>query len=107
MSRAARRSLRPSPLDVSPRQISHGAPYTGAMDHIAAGYPQVRLRRLRRTPALRRAFAEVRLDPSALVAPLFVKDGIDAPVAIGAMPGVQQHTRDSVRAEAKRLHALG
>ena len=77
------------------------------MDHGAAGFPQMRLRRLRRTPALRRAFAEVRLDPSALVAPLFVKDGIDTPVPIRSMPGVMQHTRESVRAEAKRLHAAG
>ncbi|MDP8960976.1 MAG: porphobilinogen synthase [Actinomycetota bacterium] len=72
-----------------------------------SGFPQIRLRRLRRTPALRRMLAEVRLDPADLVAPLFVKDGIDEPAAVGSMPGVLHHTRDSIRAEVKRLHALG
>jgi porphobilinogen synthase len=70
-------------------------------------YPDVRMRRLRRTPALRRAFAETRLHPGDLVLPLFVKQGIDAPQPIGAMPGVAQHTLDSVRDEVKRAHAAG
>ncbi|HEX2027922.1 MAG TPA: porphobilinogen synthase [Nitriliruptorales bacterium] len=72
-----------------------------------AGFPELRLRRLRRTPALRRAFTETRLHPAQLVAPLFVKDGIDEPVPVEAMPGVLQHTRSSLRQEVKRLHALG
>ncbi|MFN2557469.1 MAG: porphobilinogen synthase [Nitriliruptorales bacterium] len=72
-----------------------------------SGFPQIRLRRLRRTPALRRSFAELRLDPADLVAPLFVKDGIDEPVPVASLPGVVQHTRDSVREAVKRLHALG
>ncbi len=71
------------------------------------GFPEVRLRRLRRTPALRRAFTETRVHPADLVAPLFVKDGIAEPAPIPSMPGVDQHTRESVRAEVKRLHALG
>ncbi len=78
-----------------------------SLRHPGPGFPRVRLRRLRRTPGLRRAFTEVRLHPADLVAPLFVKDGIVEPVPVGAMPGVAQHTRESVRAEAKRLHALG
>ncbi|HEX9887854.1 MAG TPA: porphobilinogen synthase [Nitriliruptorales bacterium] len=70
-------------------------------------FPETRLRRLRRTPALRRAFRETRLDPAQLVAPLFVKQGLTDPAPIGSMPGVWQHTVDSVRVEAKRLYGLG
>ncbi len=58
-------------------------------------FPAARGRRLRRTPALRRAVAETRLHPADLVLPLFVKDGIDEPGPIGSMPGVVQHTRAS------------
>jgi porphobilinogen synthase len=58
--------------------------------------PAHRHRRLRRTPALRRAVAETRLHPADLVLPLFVKEGIDEPQPIGSMPGVHQHTVDSV-----------
>ncbi len=66
-----------------------------------------RPRRLRRSAALREAVAETRLDPSDLVAPLFVKSGLADPTPIGSMPGVMQHTVGSARDEAKRLHALG
>ncbi|MDX1659421.1 MAG: porphobilinogen synthase [Nitriliruptorales bacterium] len=72
-----------------------------------AGFPEVRLRRLRRTPALREAFRETRIHPSDLVLPLFVKEGIDEPQPVGSMPGVMQHTIDSLRAEVKRAHAAG
>ncbi|HSK25059.1 MAG TPA: porphobilinogen synthase [Egicoccus sp.] len=54
-------------------------------------FPETRLRRLRRTPALRRAFAETRIDPAGLVLPVFVKDGIEGSQPIGSMPGVSQH----------------
>jgi len=70
-------------------------------------YPEQRLRRLRRTPALRRMVAETRLDPSQLVCPLFVREGIDRPQPIESLPGVVQHTLVSVVAEGKRLVALG
>jgi porphobilinogen synthase len=46
---------------------------------------------------VRRLVADVRLSPADLVLPLFVKDGIDAPAAVSSMPGVVQHTRDSLR----------
>ena len=59
-------------------------------------YPRTRLRRLRRTPALRRAVAETRLDPAGLVLPAFVRAGLDAPVAVASMPGVFQHSPASV-----------
>jgi porphobilinogen synthase len=71
------------------------------------GFPARRLRRLRRTPALRRLVAEARLGVDDLVAPLFVREGTDAPVPIASMPGEVQHTVDSLVVEAKRMVALG
>jgi porphobilinogen synthase len=71
------------------------------------GFPARRLRRLRRTPALRRLVAEARLGLDDLVAPLFVREGTDAPVPIASMPGEVQHTVDSLVVEAKRLVQLG
>ena len=70
-------------------------------------FPDRRLRRLRRTPALRRLVAETRLDVEDLVAPLFVREGIDAPRPVASLPGVVQHTVDSLRTEARQLRALG
>lgn len=70
-------------------------------------FPQVRPRRLRSTPAVRRLVAETSLAPRQLVLPMFVRDGIDAPVEIGAMPGVRQHTLDSLRAAAVEAVAAG
>jgi len=72
-----------------------------------AAFPALRMRRLRRTPALRRLVAETILTPDDLVAPLFVREGIDLPQPILSLPGVVQHTLDSVVIEAKRLTALG
>jgi porphobilinogen synthase len=68
-------------------------------------FPQ--LRRLRRTPALRRLVAESRLSVDDLVAPLFVREGIDEPRPIASLPGVVQHTRESLRKEVAELAALG
>jgi porphobilinogen synthase len=70
-------------------------------------YPARRLRRLRRTPALRRLVAETRLSVDDLVAPLFVREGIDGPVPIASLPGVVQHSRESLRKEARELADLG
>ena len=70
------------------------------------GFPQRRMRRLR-PPALRRLVAEARLTVDDLVAPLFVREGIEEPVPIGSMPGHHQHTVTSLVAEAKRLASLG
>ncbi len=69
--------------------------------------PAHRHRRLRRTPALRAAHAETRLHPADLVLPLFVKQGLDAPQPIGSMPGVQQHSLDSVVDEVRRAVDVG
>ncbi|MEI7593388.1 MAG: porphobilinogen synthase [Actinomycetes bacterium] len=70
-------------------------------------FPQRRLRRLRRTPALRRMIAETRLATDDLIAPLFVREDIREPQPIESMPGVVQHTRDSLRAEVSALIELG
>jgi porphobilinogen synthase len=58
-------------------------------------FPTERPRRLRRTPALRRLAGETRLSPADLVHPLFVREGVDAPVAIASMPGHRQETVES------------
>ena len=65
-----------------------------------AGFPAARPRRLRRTAALRNLVAETALRPADLVLPMFVKEGIAEPQPIGSMPGVVQHTRDSLRKAA-------
>ena len=70
-------------------------------------FPQRRLRRLRRTPALRRLVAETALGVDDLVAPLFVREDIDEPQPIASLPGVVQHTRESLRKEAAELQQLG
>jgi len=70
-------------------------------------FPEHRLRRLRRTPALRRLVAEHHVRVDDLVAPLFVKEGIDAPEPVESMPGVVQHTQESLRKEVRALAGLG
>jgi porphobilinogen synthase len=64
------------------------------------GYPEQRPRRLRRTPAVRRLVAETTVEPRHLVLPMFVREGATAPLPIGSMPGVVQHTRDTLRKAA-------
>jgi porphobilinogen synthase len=70
-------------------------------------FPERRLRRLRRTPALRRLVAEHRVTVDDLVAPLFVKEGIDAAEPVLSMPGVVQHSQESLRKEVRALCDLG
>ena len=70
-------------------------------------FPASRPRRLRRTAALRRLVAETRLSVDDLVAPLFVREGIDEPQPVASLPGVVQHTRASLRAEVSALRDLG
>lgn len=70
-------------------------------------FPQRRLRRLRRTPAIRRLVAETRLSVDDLIAPLFVREGITEPQPIASIPGVVQHTLASVRDEVRVLRDLG
>ena len=70
-------------------------------------FPTRRMRRLRRTPALRRLVAETTLTTNDVIAPLFVREGIDAPVPISSLPGVMQHTLASLRKEVRELADLG
>jgi porphobilinogen synthase len=72
-----------------------------------APFPLSRPRRLRRTRVLRELARETDLSRRDLVAPLFVKEGIDEPVPISSMPGHHQHTLESLRKEAAELAALG
>jgi porphobilinogen synthase len=70
-------------------------------------YPDVRPRRLRRTPAMRRLVEETRVAPSELVLPMFVKEGLTEPRPIATMPGVMQHSRDSLRKAAAEAVQAG
>ncbi len=63
-------------------------------------YPEQRPRRLRRTPAIRRLVAETSLEPRHLVLPMFVREGAAEPLPISSMPGVVQHSRDTLRKAA-------
>ena len=70
-------------------------------------FPQHRPRRLRTTPAMRRLTAEFRLDPAELILPAFVREGITEPNALTSMPGVVQHTMDSLKKAAAEAVELG
>jgi porphobilinogen synthase len=69
--------------------------------------PVIRPRRLRRTPTLRRMVAETAVAPRKLVLPVFVREGITEPHAVSSMPGVYQHTRDSLRKAVSEAAHLG
>ena len=70
-------------------------------------FPTVRPRRLRRTPAIRRLVAQTRLHPADLVLPMFVKESLSEPAPLSSMPGVLQHTRDSLKAAAASAVSAG
>ncbi|GAA2555363.1 porphobilinogen synthase [Winogradskya consettensis] len=86
---------------------SASIPTAYAADGDRAAFPLHRPRRLRRTPALRRLAAETTVRPSNLVQPLFVREGLSEPRPIASMPGVLQHTRDSLRKAAAEAVAAG
>ena len=67
----------------------------------------IRPRRLRTTAAMRSLVRETRVSPAQLVLPVFVRDGLSEPSAIESMPGVVQHTLDSLRREAVRAARAG
>jgi porphobilinogen synthase len=71
------------------------------------GFPLVRPRRLRVSAPVRRLVAETRLHPAEFVLPVFVREGLSEPNPIGSMPGVVQHTRDSLRKAAAEAATLG
>ncbi|MFG3661208.1 porphobilinogen synthase [Streptomyces sp. NPDC047706] len=70
-------------------------------------FPGSRPRRLRTSPVMRRMVAETRLHPADFILPAFVREGVSEPVAIASMPGVVQHTRDSLKKAAAEAVAAG
>jgi porphobilinogen synthase len=70
-------------------------------------FPTHRPRRLRSTPAMRRLVSETSVRPRQLVLPMFVKEGATEPVPVASMPGVLQHTRESLRKAAAEAVASG
>ena len=74
---------------------------------MSAAFPQARPRRLRRTQAMRRLVARTSVRPADLIQPLFVKEGISEPQPVSSMPGVLQHTRDSLRKAAAEAVEAG
>jgi porphobilinogen synthase len=67
---------------------------------MGASFPVARPRRLRRNAAMRRLVAQTAVRPADLVFPMFVKEGIGEPQPVPSMPGVVQHTRESLRKAA-------
>jgi porphobilinogen synthase len=74
---------------------------------MSAQYPVARPRRLRRGPALRRMVSGTRLHAADLILPMFVKEGLAEPQPVASMPGVVQHTRDSLRKAAHEAAEAG
>ncbi|KHL01658.1 porphobilinogen synthase [Sinomonas humi] len=70
-------------------------------------FPHQRPRRLRQTPALRRLVAETRLHPAELILPAFIREGITEPVPLQSMPGVVQHSTDTLKRAAVEAAELG
>jgi len=70
-------------------------------------FPDVRPRRLRRSPAMRRLVEETRLAPAELILPLFLKEGLTEPREISSLPGVLQHSRESLRKAAHEAVTAG
>ncbi|MEX5260468.1 porphobilinogen synthase [Kocuria sp. CPCC 205258] len=78
------------------------------MTHRTPRYDLVsRPRRLRTTPAVRRLAAQTRVHPSDLILPVFVREGLAEPAPLGSMPGVVQHSMDSLRRAAAEAAAKG
>ncbi|MGP7814115.1 porphobilinogen synthase [Glutamicibacter soli] len=71
------------------------------------GFPQHRPRRLRQNPAIRALVAENELSARQLILPAFVREGLSEPNEITSMPGVYQHTIDSLKAAAADAVKLG
>ena len=72
-----------------------------------ADFPIHRPRRLRRTPALRDLVAQTNLSVTDLIAPLFVREGIESPIEIASLPGVYQDTLESLRKGVVELASMG
>ena len=77
------------------------------MNSSTGGFPGVRPRRLRSTPAMRRLVSETRTSPSQLILPMFVREGLSEPEPIASMPGVRHHSLDSLRAALNEAAEAG
>ncbi len=71
------------------------------------GFPKVRLRRLRRTPAIRDLLQETRLSVKDLVCPVFIQEGIDEPKEIELMPGIFRVPLKNLDRNIQELYDLG
>jgi len=71
------------------------------------GFPKVRLRRLRRTPAIRDLLQETRLSVKDLVCPVFIQEGIDEPKEIELMPGIFRVPLKNLDRDVQELYDLG
>ena len=71
------------------------------------GFPVIRPRRLRVSRAVRALVAETVLHPQQLLLPLFIRERAREPVPVASMPGVMQHTRDTMRAAVADAAELG
>ncbi|WP_353113123.1 porphobilinogen synthase [Microbacterium sp.] len=74
---------------------------------MSGGFPDVRLRRLRQSAPVRSLVRETSLEARQLVLPMFVREGLSAAAPIGSMPGVVQHSLDSLRAAAVEAAEVG
>jgi porphobilinogen synthase len=88
------------------------APFAGNLEQVSQlpnlpGYPVSRPRRLRANPALRRLTNEVAVRPADLILPIFVREGIADPMPITSMPGVVQHTYESLAKAASEAVEAG
>jgi porphobilinogen synthase len=76
-------------------------------DFIPGQFPQIRLRRNRRTSALRRLVAENGLSADDFIYPVFVLEGSDRHEAVPSMPGVERKSTDRLLHELERANELG
>jgi porphobilinogen synthase len=76
-------------------------------DRISSVFPDVRLRRLRTTSAVRDLLQETRLAPADLVAPIFIQEGAKRPQVIASMPDVRRIPLSSLTKEIEEIVALG
>ncbi|MEQ8206855.1 MAG: porphobilinogen synthase, partial [Woeseia sp.] len=76
-------------------------------NYLHAGFPSARLRRARKSPALRRLVAETTLSSADLVYPMFVLPGEGRREVVASMPGIERLSIDGILAKAAEAEALG
>jgi porphobilinogen synthase len=70
-------------------------------------FPKMRLRRLRKTAAIRELFQEIRLSPKDFVMPLFIQEGTNKNLEIESMPGIFRYSPDKILGEIDYISTLG